>query len=92
MNLANQQKIIFLLLAILLLVIIYLARQKDNFTNTATNGTNFFTDPRYEKNRTQLYGSLFLDNLDAQIKNMTDPPIKYDTKRIDIIKYEDVLL
>ena len=54
--------------------------------------TNLFNDPRYEKNRTLLYGSLFLDNLDKQIKNMTDPPIQYDTKRIDIIKYADALL
>lgn len=46
----------------------------------------------YEKNRTQLYGSLFLDKLNEQIKGMTDPPIQYDTKRIDIIKYSDVLL
>lgn len=45
-----------------------------------------------EKNRTLLYGSLFLDNLNKQIKNMTDPPILYDEKRIDIIKYSDILL
>ena len=49
-------------------------------------------DSSYEKNRTQLYGSLFLDKLNEQIKGMTDPPIQYDTKRIDIIKYSDVLL
>jgi hypothetical protein len=54
--------------------------------------TNLFNDPRYEKNRTLLYGSLFLDKLDEQIKGMTDPRIQYDTKRIDIIKYADVLL
>ena len=53
---------------------------------------NLFNDPRYEKNRTLLYGSLFLDKLNDQIKGMTDPAIRYDTKRIDIIKYADVLL
>jgi hypothetical protein len=46
----------------------------------------------YEKNKTLLYGSLFLDKLDEQIKNMTDPRIQYDNKRIDIVKYSDVLL
>ena len=49
-------------------------------------------DTVYEKNRTLLYGSLFLDKLNEQIKEMTDPKIQYDDKRIDIIKYSDVLL
>lgn len=53
---------------------------------------NLFNDPSYEKNRTLLYGSLFLDKLNEQIKGMTDPAISYDTKRIDIIKYSDILL
>jgi hypothetical protein len=42
--------------------------------------------------RTKLYGSLFLDGLNKVIKNMTDPPITYDTKRIELIKYSDILL
>ena len=42
--------------------------------------------------RTKLYGSLFLDKLNEQIIKLTDPPIAYDNKRIDIIKYSDVLL
>lgn len=46
----------------------------------------------FEKNRTLLYGSLFLDKLNEQIKEMTDPRIQYDNKRIDIVKYSDVLL
>ena len=49
-------------------------------------------DVIYEKDRTLLYGSLFLDKLNSQIKELTDPDIKYDSKRIDIIKYSDVLL
>jgi len=49
-------------------------------------------DTVYEKNRTLLYGSLFLDKLNEQIKEMTDPRIQYDEKRIDIVKYSDVLL
>ena len=46
----------------------------------------------YEKDRTLLYGSLFLDKLNEQIKNMTDPRIQYNDKQIEIIKYSDVLL
>jgi hypothetical protein len=42
--------------------------------------------------KTRLYGSIFLDNLDTQIQNLTNPPIMYDKKRIEIIKYSDVLL
>jgi len=53
---------------------------------------NLFNDYRYEKDRTQLYGSLFLDKLQQQIKQLTDPQILYDTKRIDIIKFSDVLI
>ena len=63
-----------------------------NTSSTIITNANLFNDPRYEKDRTLLYGSLFLDNLDKQIKGMTDPRIQYDTKRIDIIKYSDVLL
>ena len=71
--------------------IIYNHIRQEPFLESASP-TNLFNDPRYEKNRTLLYGSLFLDKLDQQIKNMTDPPIQYDTKRIDIIKYADALL
>lgn len=53
---------------------------------------NAYNSNSYEKNKTLLYGALFLDNLDEQIKNLTDPRIQYDSKRIDIIKYSDVLL
>jgi hypothetical protein len=68
--------------------------QKDNFENipTARQTATSSNANIYEKDRTLLYGSVFLDNLDEQIKNMTDPRIKYDEKRIDIVKYSDVLL
>ncbi len=46
----------------------------------------------YEKNRTLLYGSLFLDKLNEQIKELTDPKIQYNEKRINIIKYSDILI
>jgi len=42
--------------------------------------------------RTKLYGSLFLNSLSEQVINMTDPPINYDSKRIEIFRYSDILL
>ena len=42
--------------------------------------------------RTILYGSIFLDNLDTQVQNLTNPPIMYDTKRIELVRYSDILL
>lgn len=54
--------------------------------------TNSFTNSKYERNRTLLYGSLFLDNLDEQIQRLTNPPIQYDTKRIELVKYSDIVL
>ena len=47
---------------------------------------------KFNNDGTQLYGSLFLDNLNEVITNMTDPPIMYDTKSIVLNKYNDVLL
>ena len=50
-----------------------------------------FDENGIEKNRTLLYGSIFLDKLNDQIKNLTDPKIMYNSKRVDIIRYSDVL-
>jgi len=96
----KQNKIILAVLAcFILLAILYYLNNCDNRNNCISSielfkdtSANLFNDPGYEKDRTQLYGSLFLDNLETQIKNMTDPRIQYDNKRIDIIKYSDVLL
>lgn len=91
----NYNKIIVAVVCIFALIIIlyYLNMNKymELFQDSSINN-NLFNNPRYEKDRTQLYGSLFLDKLNEQIKNLTDPRIQYDTKRIDIIKYSDVLL
>ena len=76
----------------LLIIIVGILYSKGYLESFSESNINLFNDPRYEKNRTLLYGSLFLDKLDEQIKGMTDPRIQYDTKRIDIIKYADVLL
>jgi hypothetical protein len=76
---------IYILIILVLLMGIYILENTENFLIEKNK------DIIYEKDRTLLYGSLFLDNLDKQIKNMTDPRIEYDDKRIDIIKYNDVL-
>lgn len=77
---------IYILIILSLCMGIYILEETENFIIEKNK------DIIYEKDRTLLYGSLFLDNLDKQIKNMTDPKIQYDNKRIDIIKYSDVLL
>ena len=79
------------LLIIICLIYLTLTSQKQN-EGLERFESDLFKDPQYEKNRTLLYGSLFLDKLNKQIKNLTDPPIQYDNKRIDIIKYSDILL
>jgi hypothetical protein len=86
--------LILVVILVVIVILIYNSRSesfKGSSANTSINA-NLFNDSRYEKNRTQLYGSLFLDKLNEQIKGLTDPQIQYDTKRIDIIKYADVLL
>ena len=66
----------------------------NNLTNTLTNTpTTTPTTTKYITNDgTKLYGSLFLDNLNEVIINMTDPPINYNSKRVELIKYSDALL
>lgn len=41
---------------------------------------------------TKLYGSLFLDNLEEQIKQLTNPDIIYDNKTVTINRYSDIIL
>ena len=87
-----KQLIIILLILILLGIIIYQSGKqiKGQYPDTFLIEQN--RDVIYESDRTLLYGSLFLDKLNSQIKELTDPDIKYDSKRIDIIKYSDMLL
>lgn len=95
---SKYEKIILAVVCILALIIILyclnmnISKSAELFQDASYNNINLFNNPRYEKDRTQLYGSLFIDNLNKQIKKLTDPQIQYDTKRIDIIKYSDVLL
>ena len=108
LEITKQPKILLAVLTIFILLVILYSLNKhykhykhykhdssiELFKDTSANSSsvNLFNDPRYEKDRTRLYGSLFLNNLGEQIKNMTDPRIQYDNKRIDIIKYSDILL
>ncbi len=82
---SKKQIFMYILVIIVILIIIYLVmyNKYDNFDSPQTTKKSF--------ERTQLYGSLFLDNLNTVITNMTDPPIMYDTKTIDLIKYSDVI-
>ena len=95
-GITKYNKIILAVFAMVMAaVILYMYFHIESFLDVSPSNTsplNLFNESIYEKNRTKLYGSLFLDKLNEQIKGMTDPPIQYDTKRIDIIKYADVLL
>lgn len=74
--------IVFFIIGIISLIILIILYNKKN-------NESFKPEPL---DRTILYGSIFLDNLDTQIQNLTNPPIMYDTKRIEIIRYSDLLL
>jgi hypothetical protein len=76
--------IVFLIICIISLIILFILFNKKY-------NESFILKPE-PIDRTRLYGSLFLDNLDTQIQNLTNPPIMYDTKRIEIIRYSDLLL
>lgn len=81
--------IFVIIIAILLMIVlmILINRYFDGFDGTGENGII-----SEKMDRTKLYGSLFLDGLDKVIKNMTDPTIGYDVKRIEVLRYSDVLL
>ena len=73
--------IVFLIICIISLIILYNEKYNESFI--------LKPEPI---DRTILYGSVFLDNLGNQIQNLTNPPIIYDKKRIEIIRYSDLLL
>ncbi len=96
---------LFLMLTILIVLTFYILKylEKEYFQNeyfknepiniiTSITEQNLLPSPTtIPLDRTLLYGSLFLDNLDEIKKNMTDPDIKYDKKRLELFKYYDVL-
>ena len=83
-----------ILVVIIFIILVMLLWNTENFNNISitTTTTNPFTSKEYERNRTLLYGSLFLDNLNEQIQRLTNPPILYDNKRIESVKYSDIVL
>ena len=87
----SRNKLLFYLVLVILFILIILYNFKlynyDSFLIS-----NLLDKPNQSMERTKLYGSIFLDNLDSVITNMTNPTINYDTKRIEIIKYNDILL
>ena len=92
MNSRNKLVIYTLICFILATIIIILYKNKyvkyDSFELPKTTKQSIPTS--FE--RTQLYGSLFLDGLDTVIQNLTDPPIIYDTKQMELTRYSDTLL
>ena len=83
----NYIIIVYCILAITIILLVLKYKY-----NKYSNSINYNMETFEPIDRTRLYGSLFLDNLNEQIIRLTDPPIAYDNKRIDIIKYSDVLL
>jgi len=88
-NYLHKYTLIFIL-AIICFVILYKFYTNKNDTFLLPQITTPSMPANFE--RTQLYGTLFLDGLNKVITNMTDPPITYDTQRIELIKYSDILL
>jgi len=91
LNSINIHNLLLLFIFIIIIIILYKTKiiNFDPFLSTDTNTTT----TKYIKNDgTKLYGSLFLDNLNDILIKMTDPPIKYDSKRVELIKYSDILL
>ena len=80
-------KLLHILFYILIICFIVMMLYKYNYDSFDLPQTT-----KFNNDGTQLYGSLFLDNLNEVITNMTDPPIMYDTKSIVLNKYNDVLL
>ena len=88
--------LIIILLLILILFYIKLYKHKHDTFYINVQTTIPLTTNSSLKNipidRTKLYGSLFLDNLNETVKNMSNPDIKYEDTRIELNKYSDILL
>ena len=82
--------IVFVIFIILTFIIKYNTREL--FDNQTTTTKFELNNNNKSIEKTKLYGSLFLDKLDEVINNMTNPDIKYETKRIELNKYIDILL
>ena len=87
--------ILIILITIISIYFIYINTKplKEYFIvgETSTTQGTTTTNPLIPIDRTKLYGSIFLENLSDVITNMTNPGINYDTKRIELNKYIDIL-
>ena len=85
-----------ILLLVILFLLLYSKIYKNEtfsiYTNSIPTDATPTTTSIQPLDRTKLYGSLFLDNLDKIVKNMTNPDIKYEDKRIELNNYSDILL
>ena len=85
----TKLQIILILIVIILLILIF------NIYNTNiidTFNTIDTVNNIQPKENTRLYGSVFLDNLYEQIITLTNPPIEYYKKRIELNNYNDIIL
>jgi len=83
------------LFILLIVIIVYNKVYKiDTFiiNRLITNPTNPSTTKPQPLDRTQLYGALFLENINETIKNLSNPDIQYEGSRIHLNNYSDILL
>ena len=73
---------LFVGLSILIILTFIISRylQKEYFENTNSNITIPNTTKPIPIERTKLYGSLFLDNINTVIQNLTKPKLYYENK------------
>ena len=88
--------IVIILILLFLYIKVYKTDSFDNLESTNTSSTNTTlpntsTTKAQPIDRTQLYGALFLENLDKTIKNLSNPDIQYEEKRIQLNNYSDIL-
>jgi hypothetical protein len=84
--------IVIILILLFLYIKMYKTDHFDNPTSTNTSLHNTSTTKAQPIDRTKLYGSLFLENLDKTIKNLSNPDIQYEENRIQLNNYSDILL
>jgi hypothetical protein len=83
--------IVIILILLFLYIKVYKTDSFDNLESTNTSFPNTSTTKAQPIDRTQLYGALFLENLDKTIKNLSNPDIQYEEKRIQLNNYIDIL-
>ena len=81
-----------ILFILIILIILYIKLYKnDTFNNLEKKKISKTTTQSYPIDKTKLYGSLFLENLDKNIKKLSNPDIKYEGTRSELNNYIDIL-